>query len=218
LPHAPRTGWRKIIGNIKPHRLLERIMPPPRWRLPVVVLFGLLAGLGGLTLRLARATSYLSDDPITCLNCHVMRPQYATWQRSSHTRVASCNDCHVPHDTFIRHYGFKARDGLRHAFMFTFRLEPQVIRIKPAGAAVVRENCIRCHRQLVEQLPMYRFAAASPRAGAPAQGCIACHAATPHGLVNGLASVPMARLPRLTPAAPAWLLQWTEKIGPLPAP
>jgi cytochrome c nitrite reductase small subunit len=192
--------------------LIERLSPPTQWRLPVLLLLALLTGLGALTLHLARMTSYFSDQPTTCLNCHVMRPQFATWQRSSHTHVATCNDCHVPHDSFIRHYGFKASDGLRHAYIFTFRLEPQVIRIKPAGAAVVRENCIRCHRQLVERLPMYRFAAASPRAEVPDRNCIACHRDTPHGRVNGLASVPMVRVPRLTPAAPAWLLGSRNRI------
>lgn len=187
-------------------RLIMPLVPPPAWRLPVLVLVAIFAGLGGLTLHLARATSYFSDNPATCMNCHVMTPQYATWQRSSHARVATCNDCHVPHDSFIRHYAFKAQDGLRHAFIFTFRLEPQVIRIKSAGAGVVRENCLRCHRQLVEQLPMYQTAAAGYHANRSAKSCIDCHQETPHGRVNSLASVPMARVPRLTPAAPAWLM------------
>ncbi len=207
-----------MFNDSRAGRLIALLLPPARWRLPVALMLGLLAGLSGLTLHLARATSYLSDDPVTCLNCHVMRPQFATWQRSSHTRVAGCNDCHVPHDSFIRHYSFKARDGLRHAFMFTFRLEPQVIRIKSAGAAVVRENCIRCHRQLVEPLPMYRFAAAGPRASTPEKSCVACHTGTPHGRVNGLASVPMVRVPRLTPAAPAWLLRPQQSADPLAQP
>lgn len=193
-------------------------MPPPQWRLPVLLLLAILAGLGGLTVHLARATSYLSDEPITCLNCHVMRPQFASWQRSSHTRVATCNDCHVPHDSFIRHYSFKAKDGLRHAFMFTFRLEPQVIRIKSAGAGVVQENCIRCHRQLVEQLPMYQFAASGLHSTETGKSCVECHIGTPHGRVNSLASVPMVRVPRLTPVAPAWLMEPQSQSSPKPKP
>ena len=200
-------------------RLIKPVWPPPpQWRLPVALLSGLLFGLGGLTMHLARVTSYFSDDPITCMNCHVMRPQFATWQRSSHARVATCNDCHVPQDCFVRHYAFKAQDGLRHAFMFTFRLEPQVIHIKSAGASVVRENCIRCHRQLVEQLLMYQFAAAGIRSQVPEKSCVSCHAGTPHGRVNSLASVPMARVPRLTPAAPAWLMPSSQNAASHPAP
>ena len=79
-------------------------------------------------LNISNAASYLSNDPITCVNCHVMYPEYATWERGSHGRVATCNDCHVPQDNFIRKYAFKASDGFRHASMFTFRMEPQVIR------------------------------------------------------------------------------------------
>ncbi|NLP11358.1 cytochrome c nitrite reductase small subunit [bacterium] len=167
----------------------------------------LMAGLGALVIHLARATSYLSDDPATCMNCHVMSPQYATWQRSSHSRVAGCNDCHVPHTSFFRHYAFKAQDGLRHSFMFTFRLEPQVIRIKSAGAAVVAENCIRCHQQLVERLPMYANWKSRGPCSQDAKRCVACHQETPHGRVNSLGSTPMARVPRLTPAAPEWLMK-----------
>lgn len=184
-------------------------LPPPSWQVPVLLLLAVLAGLGGLVIHLARVTSYFSDAPQTCMNCHVMSPQYATWQRSSHARVATCNDCHVPHDSFIRHYSFKARDGLRHAFMFTFRLEPQIIRIHEAGATVVQENCIRCHRHLVERLPMYRFAAAAPAAAVAEKKCVACHEETPHGRVNNLASTPMARVPRLTPAMPRWLADFS---------
>ncbi|HPN33432.1 MAG TPA: cytochrome c nitrite reductase small subunit [bacterium] len=188
-------------------RTLEQIWPPPAWRLPVLLLSAFMAGLGALVLHLARATSYLSDDPVTCMNCHVMSPQYATWQRSSHNRAAGCNDCHVPHISFFRHYAFKAQDGLRHSFMFTFRLEPQVIRIKSAGAAVVAENCVRCHQQLVERLPMYANCVSSGRCSKDAKRCVACHQETPHGRVNSLGSTPMARVPRLTPAAPEWLMK-----------
>ena len=217
-PNADLSPQGKAPMKLDLRHLIRQISPPPKWRIPVLFLLALLTGLGGLTLHLARATSYFSDDPLTCLNCHVMRSQFATWQRSSHTRVATCNDCHVPHDSFIRHYAFKAQDGLRHAFMFTFRLEPQVIRIKSAGGGVVRENCIRCHRQLVEQLPMYKFAAASPRHRMPDKSCVECHAGTPHGRVNSLASVPMVRVPRLTPAAPAWLMQPRNRAAVDPEP
>ena len=73
-------------------RLVPRV-----WRLPCFVMLGVAAGVGLFVLHVSRATSYLSDAPETCMNCHVMRTQYLTWQHSSHASVTTCNDCHVPH-------------------------------------------------------------------------------------------------------------------------
>lgn len=135
-------------------KLLKAFIPPPQWRFMVIVLVGIGVGLFLLTLHLARATSYLSDDPATCVNCHVMAPYYATWERGSHGRVATCNDCHIPQDNIINSYLFKASDGIRHSYVFTFRLEPQVIRIKQAGKDVVQQNCIRCHQNLIHPISL----------------------------------------------------------------
>jgi cytochrome c nitrite reductase small subunit len=170
----------------------------------VIVALGVLAGLVLLILRLSNAVSYLSDEPQTCVNCHVMAPQYATWQHSSHARVASCVDCHVPHDNIVRKYAFKAADGMRHAYVFTFRLEPQVIQIKDAGKAAVQENCIRCHQSQVDRVTIGTVTLEGSRHGR-GQLCWSCHRETPHGVVNSLASAPYARVPRLTPAVPGWI-------------
>jgi len=180
------------------------LLPPPGWRVPVIVALGVLGGLGLLILRVSNAASYLSDDPNTCINCHVMTPQFATWQRSSHARVATCNDCHVPQDNFIRTYAFKASDGARHSFMFTFRLEPQVIRIKEAGINVVQENCIRCHYNFTNETSLVTVSGRSARHG-EGRLCWDCHRETPHGRVNSLSSFPFARVPQLTPVMPGWM-------------
>ncbi len=179
------------------------------------LLSGLVFGLGLLIFYLARATSYFSDEPATCMNCHVMSAQFASWQHGSHRRVAGCNDCHVPQNHFLRHYYFKAQDGLRHSYVFTFRLEPQVIRIKSAGMAVVQENCIRCHQSLVEQTKLVQFSAAQFNSPAPhgnsEKKCWDCHLETPHGRISSLSAFPFARVPRLTPAMPEWIDDYLKK-------
>jgi cytochrome c nitrite reductase small subunit len=76
---------------------------------------------------------------------------------------------------------------MRHSFVFTFRLEPQVIRIKESGANAVRENCIRCHSFQVQKAN----ALMDPNSG---RQCWDCHRETPHGRGNSLSSTPMARL------------------------
>ena len=190
-------------------KFFQSIIPPPRWKIPVTIALGILIGFGLLILRISNATSYLSDDPNACINCHVMTPQFATWQRSSHARVATCNDCHVPHNNPINTYAFKASDGLRHSFMFTFRLEPEVIRIKEAGRDVVQENCIRCHEKIMDQTSLVLVTGELAEHG-KGKLCWSCHRETPHGSVSSLSSFPMARVPRLTPVIPEWLDNFIE--------
>lgn len=186
------------------------LKPPDEWRWAVNILLGIFAGIGCLAIYISNAPSYLSDKPETCMNCHVMAPQFATWQRSSHARVTVCNDCHVPHDNFFRKYLFKAQDGLRHSAMFTFRLEPQVIHIKEAGVKVVQENCIRCHSSLVDNVSAHKVTGDNYQQG-EGRLCWQCHRETPHGRVNSLASVPYARVPRLSSVVPKWIDQFLMK-------
>ncbi len=177
---------------------------PPRWRLPLILSCGVLFGLGIVLLRVSNATSYLSDDPKACVNCHIMTPQFATWERGSHARVANCNDCHVPHDTLLNKYYFKAKDGARHAFMFTFHLEPQVIQVHEPGMGVIQQNCIRCHEDLLDDSVHLAVSLQEAETG---QGklCWDCHRGTPHGTVNSLSSAEWARTPDLDSVMPEWL-------------
>lgn len=138
-----------------------------------------------------------------------MYPQYATWMHSSHKEAASCNDCHVPHDNVFRTYYFKAMDGLRHATIFTARAEPQVIQIKKAGINVVQENCIRCHKQLVDMVSVVHVTGDNHRTGTGFR-CWDCHRETPHGTVNSLAATPHSLVPRLESVIPAWMEKYFE--------
>ncbi|MGE5315641.1 MAG: cytochrome c nitrite reductase small subunit [Acidobacteriota bacterium] len=186
------------------HHLVSIIIPPPAWRVPVIIASAVLFGAGAVVMHVANATSYLSDQPEACMNCHVMAPQYATWQRGSHARVAVCNDCHVPHDNAVVKYAFKAMDGLRHSAMFTFRLEPQVIHVKEAGIGAIQGNCVRCHRSVLQNTDMLLKTGSEAQHG-EGRLCWDCHRETPHGRVNGLASVPNARVPRPSSVIPEWI-------------
>lgn len=195
---------------MKLKKIISILSPPPEWRLRVIITLGILTGFVLAILHIANATSYLSDNPNACMNCHVMSPQYASWQRSSHARVATCNDCHVPQDNFLRKYFFKASDGLRHSTMFTFRLEPEVIHIKPAGINVVQENCIRCHQSYLHQSSLSDLKGDEGIAGNE-KLCWGCHRETPHGRVNSLSSVPFVRVPQQTPVMPEWISKQMNK-------
>lgn len=184
-------------------KLFNKIIPPDKWKATVIILLGIFIGLFFYTFKISKAGSYLSDDPKTCVNCHLMAPQYATWNHSSHRQWASCNDCHVPHNNVFNKYYFKAKDGLRHATIFTLRLEPQVIFIHEEGQEVVHNNCIRCHSNLIEvdqKLANINFSHERTD-----RKCWECHREVPHGRVNSLSSTPNARVPLPESSVPSWL-------------
>ena len=191
-------------------KLIKAFAPPENWRWPVIVLLGIFIGLMVFVIYISRAHSYLSDEPETCVNCHVMAPQYATWQHSSHRENATCNDCHVPHNNVFNKYYFKAKDGLRHATMFTLRMEPQVIFIHEEGAEVVQNNCIRCHTDLITDQKLMANTEAI-QAHRSDRKCWECHREVPHGRVNSLSSVPHARVPMPSNPVPSWLKKENRK-------
>jgi cytochrome c nitrite reductase small subunit len=169
-------------------RILRALIPPKKWQLVVVVLLGVIAGLGMFIMRESNAVSYLGDDPKTCVNCHVMTTQYTTWQNSSHSNVASCNDCHVPHDNFVKKYAFKAKDGLYHATIFTMRAEPEVITMHKPGQEVVQQNCIRCHSPQVTDAKASSWIEGHYE-NRTDRTCWDCHREVPHGRVRSLSTV-----------------------------
>lgn len=183
--------------------ILLSILPPPRWRLPVLALIGTMTGIGSVIIYQSRAWSYLLDDPSACINCHIMIPQYTTWQHSSHARVATCNDCHVPHDNILHKYFFKAKDGTRHATLFTLRMEDQVIQITDPSKKVVQMNCVRCHSFVNDDVHT-KLTLKEIQQG-EGKFCWECHREVPHGRVNSLSSVPNAKAQLDTPNLPAWL-------------
>ncbi|MCK5536427.1 MAG: cytochrome c nitrite reductase small subunit [Bacteroidales bacterium] len=170
---------------------LKIILPPENWRLPVAIALGAFMGLFIYLFIVSNAVSYISDDPKTCINCHVMEPEYVSWFHSSHREVTNCNDCHVPQDNFMSKYYFKAKDGLRHATVFTLRNEPQVIHIKEEGLNVVQENCKRCHSFVNENVATLNIDGHNYNKG-EGKLCWECHREVPHGRVTSLSASPNA--------------------------
>jgi len=139
------------------------------------VTFGLAAGIAGVGFQYAEGLSYLSTDPRACANCHIMQSQFDSWQKSSHHGVATCVDCHLPHD-FVGKYVAKAVNGWNHSSGFTLQNFPEPIVITPPNAKILQESCEHCHEALVHQT-----AAAE---GAPR--CVGCHVSAGHGEKVGL--------------------------------
>jgi cytochrome c nitrite reductase small subunit len=142
--------------------------------LALAVLAGVLVGAGLYTIDYANATSYLSNDPGACVNCHIMRDQHDAWQKSPHHAVATCNDCHVPADPIGR-YLTKVDHGYRHSKGFTFQDFHEPILIKSHSLAVVQQNCVRCHGEFVSPLLGHHGAEGE------VADCVRCHRAVGHG-------------------------------------
>jgi cytochrome c nitrite reductase small subunit len=158
-------------------------MPMARWwtglglRLPLVVLcalIGILLGLGMYTFWYAEGASYFSSNPASCVNCHIMREQYESWQRASHHAHASCVECHLPHEGLAKWLA-KAENGFWHSTRFTLQDFHEPIRIHKKNARILQDNCVKCHEGLVGDLVDHgAFADES-------NSCVRCHSAVGHG-------------------------------------
>ncbi|MCD8416838.1 cytochrome c nitrite reductase small subunit [Tenacibaculum finnmarkense genomovar finnmarkense] len=187
----------------------QNILPEKKskWRQIAIVLIGIVTGLGFFMAKEASLVSYMSDDPLACVNCHVMTPMYNSWMHSSHREQASCNDCHVPHDNVFNKYFFKAKDGLFHATIFTARAEPEVMFMREASQEVVQKNCIRCHIQQVTQTK-YDGWLDDHRESRTERKCWSCHQELPHGTVHGISTIKNNIAPIPTDQVEAVIPEW----------
>lgn len=138
------------------------------------VLIGVVIGLGAYTFVYAKGYAYLTNDPQACTNCHVMQPEYDAWMKSSHHSVATCNDCHTPHNV-VGKYVVKAYDGFWHSFYFTTGLYPDSIAITGFNLGVAEGACRRCHEGVTAQID---GGTGHRRVGAPQ--CTRCHNSVGH--------------------------------------
>jgi cytochrome c nitrite reductase small subunit len=147
------------------------------------LVLGVLAGSGLFTFVAAHGTSYLSNDPAVCVNCHIMQDQFDGWAHGSHHAVATCNDCHLPHDNVIHKFFIKASNGYHHSKAFTLMDFQDPIRIKPGNAEVLEANCLRCHEAMVNELTAHGTLGVptDPAQKADLYGCVRCHSEVGHG-------------------------------------
>ena len=133
---------------------------------------GLIAGLGGYTFVYARGYSYMTNNPTACTNCHVMQEQYDGWVKSSHRNVATCNDCHTPHD-FIGKYSTKAANGFWHSYYFTSGEFPEPIRITEKSRKITEASCRGCHDSITQAID-------GPHSPNQETSCLRCHNSVGH--------------------------------------
>lgn len=140
----------------------------------IAVALGVFIGLGLYTFVYGKGFSYFSNDPKACMNCHIMRDEFDSWQKGTHHTVAVCNDCHLPHDLPAKLIA-KSDNGWRHSKAFTTGDFHEPIQITPRNAEILQENCIRCHGEMVHLLTKGSTTAAG------AVKCVHCHQGVGHG-------------------------------------
>ncbi len=139
--------------------------------LVAAALGGILFGVGAFTFQYAEGASYLSSDPDACVNCHIMQPQYDSWQRASHRTAAVCVDCHLPRHGLAKWIA-KADAGYRHSQAFTLQNFREPITMIDRSRRILQNNCLGCHGGLTHELA----------AGEPdAVECVHCHRGVGHG-------------------------------------
>lgn len=136
----------------------------------VAILLGAALGVGIYTFVYARGASYLTDNPAACANCHVMEAHFGAWMKSSHGRVAVCNDCHTPAG-LVGKYSVKASNGFWHSFAFTSGWFPDQIEITPRNRQVTEAACRKCHAEIVQAIQTGPDDSLS---------CIRCHSSVGH--------------------------------------
>ena len=186
-------------------RIWEEVKPRGGWRYPAIIIIGAFVGLFIYTFFHSRAYSYLSDNPRTCVNCHLMSPYYATWSHSSHGRNTTCSDCHVPQDNIFSKYYFKAKDGLRDSTVFTMRAEQTALQAIPASSQVIMNNCIRCHEQLNQEFVNTGRMDFKEMKKNNGHACWDCHRDVPHTRSRSEVSTPNALVPMPDTTVPDWL-------------
>lgn len=136
------------------------------------VALGAAMGVSAYTFVYANGSSYLTDRPEACANCHIMREYYAGWIKSSHRGSAVCNDCHTP-DRLVAKYWSKVSNGYHHSYAFTTGKFPDVLQIQPRNREIVRRACQKCHQQIVQAME-------GPHQERSSQSCVRCHASVGH--------------------------------------
>jgi cytochrome c nitrite reductase small subunit len=92
--------------------------------------------------------------------------------KSSHGKVAVCNDCHTPPGVVAK-YGTKALNGFFHSLAFTTGHFPDQIQITGRNMRVTQSACLKCHEDVVTGIRATRSHGAEV-------DCVQCHNTVGH--------------------------------------
>lgn len=127
----------------------------PRWLAWVIGLLGVVVVGFAVYLFVMFGPPHVAEKiakPEFCATCHNMKPQYAAFQRSAHGDLSSCNDCHLPNDSAVKHYFWDAVFGIKDLVLFNlgaYPQQPNTIEATAISRRMIDANCRRCHAKLV---------------------------------------------------------------------
>ncbi|MDT3767998.1 cytochrome c nitrite reductase small subunit [Gleimia hominis] len=156
----------------EPNRFKRLLTPSFIVQFLAVFVIGSLIGVGLFTFVYAKGYSYLTNDPNACNNCHAMNHEYDGWIAGSHANVATCGDCHTPHDNLVHKYYVKAENGFWHALKFTTGWYPEHIQAREVSRRITNDACLHCHADLTDEMHL--------TAGKEQIQCTHCHAEVGH--------------------------------------
>jgi cytochrome c nitrite reductase small subunit len=90
--------------------------------------------------------------PEFCAGCHVMEYEYENWFHNGGHRNMQCVACHLPNDNPAKHAAWKGLTGMQDVFAFYSGRVPETIKLSQSGAAIVLDNCKRCHNEMVSRI------------------------------------------------------------------
>ena len=93
-----------------------------------------------------------SGTPEFCGQCHVMEFEYENWFHTAGHRRVKCTECHLPNDNPMNHLTWKGIDGMWDVYVFYSGRVPDTISLSTHGAAILNENCRRCHAETVANI------------------------------------------------------------------
>lgn len=135
----------------------------------LLLLMGLFVGIVISTVTVK--TLAYTDSPEFCASCHIMTDVYVSFTDSTHAELA-CGDCHLPHDSLVNKYTFKAKSGIGHVYYNTLGAEkiPGVLHPTEGSKEAINHNCMSCHKSTLDNV-----------SHDAKESCTSCHQYVPHG-------------------------------------
>jgi len=90
---------------------------------------------------------YIFDNPKSCKICHIMKESCNSWEKSTHSKVTTCSDCHMLSKENRYITGMKT--GFHHTVNFFLDRYKKPVSLTHEKLAIVEGNCYKCHTYLV---------------------------------------------------------------------
>ncbi|NMD72163.1 nitrate reductase [Bacillus sp. DNRA2] len=146
--------------------MLKKLLAIDKRLLLVIGLFvGIIASV--VTVK----TLAYTDSPDFCQSCHIMNNVHDSFVDSTHAELA-CGDCHLPHDSLVSKYTFKAKSGLGHVYFNSLGEKdiPEVLHPTKSSQEAINHNCVSCHSSTLDNV-----------SHDAKESCTKCHQSVPHG-------------------------------------